>query len=312
LILPRIFAKEGNAQNLEVSFRRSPEKPRAFEADVQIGASFKLFVSRRGDGFSAQFTANNAREVELLMTRKADTTNGSFDGWQLFQAEAQYAESILRDALGDVDASIAAARRALEIKPDYAPAVLTMGSIEYQLGREAEGRRLFRSLLLLPDQCEDLWKVIDKAGSFLIQSKRYADAMELYDGAVARFPNRAVLYQGLGCCAGHEGLFGRAVAASQKALDLDPVSQDLANDLGWSLVEADRLEEAEEVLLRAAAMDPSDDLARENLRLCQAKLSVRKQVRREAIGLGGHNEVVTVQAADLVRPPGDGDAAPLR
>ena len=180
---------------------------------------------------------------------------------------------MLRDALGDVEASIAAARRAVEIKPDYAPAVLTMGSIEYQLGREAEGRRLFRSLLSLPDHSEDLWEVIDKAGNFLIQSKRYADAMELYEGAVARFPDRAVLYQGLGCCAGHEGLFDRAVVASQKALDLDPVRQDLTNDLGWSLFEAGRLEEAEEVLLKAVAMDPSDDLARENLRLCQAKLS---------------------------------------
>ena len=190
------------------------------------------------------------------MTRKADMTNESFDGWQLFQAEAQYAESILRDALGDVEASIAAARSALEIKPDYAPAVLTMGSIEYQRGREAEGRRLFRSLLSLPDQSEDLWEVIDKAGNFLIQSKRDADAMELYEGAVSRFPDRAVLYQGLGCCAGHEGLFDKAVAASQKALDLDPVRQDLTNDLGWSLFEAGRLEEAEEVLLRAVAMDP--------------------------------------------------------
>jgi protein O-GlcNAc transferase len=209
------------------------------------------------------------------MRRKANPTNESSDGWQLFEAEAQYAESILRDALGDVEASIAAARRAVEIKPDYAPAVLTMGSIEYQLGREAEGRRLFRSLLSLPDQTEDLWEVIDKAGDFLIQSKRYADALELYEGAVARFPDRAVLYQGLGCCAGHEGLFDKAVAASQKALDLHPVSQNLTNDLGWSLFEAGRLEEAEAVLLRAVAMDPSDGLARENLRLCQAELSKR-------------------------------------
>lgn len=207
------------------------------------------------------------------MTRQANTTNESFDGWQLFEAEAQYAESIFRNALGDVEASIAAARRAVEIKPDYAPAVLTMGSIEYQLGKEAEGRRLFRSLLLVPDQSKDLWEIVDKAGSFLIQSRRYADALELYEGAVARFPDRADLYQGLGCCAGHEGLFDRAVMAFQKALDLEPVRQDLTNDLGWSLFEAGRLEEAEEVLLKAVTMDPSDELARENARLCQAKLS---------------------------------------
>ena len=209
------------------------------------------------------------------MTRKANTTNESFDDWQLFEAEAQYADSIFRSALGDTEASIAAARRAVEIKPDYAPAVLTMGSIEYQLGREAEGKHLFRSLLSLPDQSEDFWEVIDKAGDFLIQNKRYADAMEFYEGAVARFPDLAVLHQGLACCAGHQGLFDKAVVASQKALDLDPSRQDLTNDLGWSLFEAGRIEEAEEVLLRAVAMDPTDDLARENLRLCQTGLSKR-------------------------------------
>ena len=64
------------------------------------------------------------------MAHKTKTTSESFDGWQLFEAEAQYAESIFRNALGDIEASIAAAQRALEIKPDYAPAVLTIGSNE--------------------------------------------------------------------------------------------------------------------------------------------------------------------------------------
>jgi tetratricopeptide (TPR) repeat protein len=121
------------------------------------------------------------------MKHKANTTNESLDGWQLLEAEAQYADSIFRNALGDVDASIAAARRAVEIKPDYAPAFLTLCSIEYQLGREAEGRLLFHSLLTLPDQTEDVWEVIDAAGDFLIQNQRYADAMELYEGAVQDF-----------------------------------------------------------------------------------------------------------------------------
>jgi tetratricopeptide (TPR) repeat protein len=73
--------------------------------------------------------------IEFFMARKTDNTSESFDGWQLFEAEAQYAESIFRNALGDIEASIAAAQRALEIKPDYAPAILTMGSIEYQRGK---------------------------------------------------------------------------------------------------------------------------------------------------------------------------------
>src|SRR5919106_2057069 len=136
--------------------------------------------------------------MEFLMARKRGMQKGSSDMWQLYQAEAQYAESIFRHALGDIEASIAAAEQALEIKPDYPPAVLTMGSIEYQRGRDEEGARLFRTLLSLQDESWDLWEVIDKAGAFLIQEKRYAEALELYEAAVCRFPDRAALYQGLG------------------------------------------------------------------------------------------------------------------
>lgn len=189
--------------------------------------------------------------------------------WRLFDAEAAYAESIFRQAIGDMEASIAAAERALEIKPDYPPAVLTMGSIEYQRGRPEEGARLFSTLLSLPDEAGDLWEVIDKAGNFLIQEERYEEGLELYQAAVVRFRERAVLYQGLGCCAGHQGLFEKAVEASRRALGLEPENQKLINDLGWSLFQAGRLKEAEEVLLKAVAMDPSDELGRENLRFCK-------------------------------------------
>lgn len=194
----------------------------------------------------------------------------SKEEWRLFDAETAYAESIFSQAIGDVEASIAAAERALEIKPDYPPAVLTMGSIEYQRGRPDKGAHLFSTLLSLPDEDKDLWEIIDKAGDFLIQEKRYEEGLALYQVAVERFSERAVLFQGIGCCAGHQGLFDKAIDASRKALELEPANQKLVNDLGWSLFQAEQLEEAEEVLLKAIAMDPSDELARENLRLCKS------------------------------------------
>lgn len=40
--------------------------------------------------------------------------------------------------------------------------------------------------------------------------------------------------------------------------------------------------------------------------------TVCRQVSRQAVGLGSHDEVVAVQAANLVGPPRDGDATPLR
>jgi Flp pilus assembly protein TadD len=165
----------------------------------------------------------------------------------------------------------------LELKPTYAPAILSMGSVEYQRGRRAEGRRLFRSLLSLPEDTPDLCEIIDEAGSFLIQIGAYADGLALLRAAIERFRAVAALQQGLACCAGHEGYHDEAVAASERALQLEPDNQKFVNDLGWSLLEAGRLEEAEKVLERAVSMDPSDELARENLRISKAKSEQRQK-----------------------------------
>ena len=209
------------------------------------------------------------------MTRRTKRDETSED-WKLFEAEAMYGQSVFRDALGDSEAAIAAAERALEIKPDYQPAILTMGSIDYQRGREAEGKRLFLSLLSLPDDSGELDEIIDKAGDFLIQTKRYADGLELYRRAIERFPDSAELYRGFSCCAGHEGLYDEALDASEKALALEPERQESMSDLGWCLFEAGRLEEAREALLKAVSMDPDDTLSRGNLRLCEEKLSKKR------------------------------------
>jgi Flp pilus assembly protein TadD len=63
---------------------------------------------------------------------------------------------------------------------------------------------------------------------------------------------------------------------------LDPRNPQFLSDLGWSLCQAGRLEEAEKVLSRAAAMDPSDRLARGNLRFCRARMSKLVRKKRDA------------------------------
>jgi Flp pilus assembly protein TadD len=104
------------------------------------------------------------------------------------------------------------------------------------------------------------------------------DALKLYRAAIEIFPGAAALYDGLSCCAGHEGDHDEAIAAAERALQLEPENQKFVNDLGWSLLAAGRLEEAGKMLERAVSMDPSDELARENLRFCRA--SSRKPRKR--------------------------------
>jgi len=69
------------------------------------------------------------------------------------------------------------------------------------------------------------------------------------------------------------------MSASQRALELEPGNQKLVNDLGWTLLQAGRLPQARELLERPVSMDPSDALAKENLRFCSQQAARRKTDR---------------------------------
>jgi Tfp pilus assembly protein PilF len=189
-----------------------------------------------------------------------------------FSAEAAYAESIFRSSLGDMNAAVHALEQSIALDPTYAPAILSLGSVQYQRGDRTEGQRLFHSLLSLPNEAGELQEILDRAGDFLIEMGDYEHGLVLYRAAVQQFPASAALHQGLGCCAGHRGLYDEAVRASERALELEPTKQAFVNDLGWALFEAERLWEAETMLERAVSMNGSDERARENLRMCRERI----------------------------------------
>ena len=198
----------------------------------------------------------------------------------LFAAEAAYAGSMVRQALGDTEGMIAELRVSHEATPTYAPAILALGSVEYQIGNAGEGFRLFDSLLDLPATTKDLHEIIDLAGDFLIQRGLYQDGLRLYRRAAARFPRVSAFHEGVGCCAGNMGELEEAVAAARRALDLVPGDAKLMSDLGFALVEVGQLEEAHMTLQRAVAEDPGNELAAGNLRHCLAAMHKRERSGR--------------------------------
>ena len=172
---------------------------------------------------------------------------------------------------------------ALEAMPTYAPAILSMGSVLYQLGRVAEGRRLFQSRLSLLKNTTDICQIIDEA-VFLTKVGALQDGMALYRAAVKRYPDVSALFEGLGYCAGQAGLHREAVSAHERALELEPDNQRLVNGLGWTLLQAGHILEARKTLERAVSMDPSDRLAQENLRFCE------RQAARTNLGADGNSQ----------------------
>jgi len=155
---------------------------------------------------------------------------------------------------------------ALAIDPLYAPAILTVGSIEYQLGRVDEAMKLFMTLPALPKDEEDLSIIIDKAGDFLIDQDDYENALALYYAAEKAYPNETLYPNGSGYCLAKLGHYEDAVEKHRRADALEPNNYKHLNDLGYSLLEAGKLDEAEEVLQKSISLAPPDyNFPRNNL-----------------------------------------------
>jgi len=156
---------------------------------------------------------------------------------------------------------------ALAIDPNYAPGLLTVGSVEYQLGRPEEAMALFHRLTTLPADVEDLAIIIDKAGDFLIDEDDLENALELYGAAWAAFPGESTYAVGMGYCLGGLGRHEESVEAHRRAVALEPDNYLHRNDLGYSLLEAGRLDEAEAEFKKSISLAPDDyELPKGNLR----------------------------------------------
>ncbi|MEO2016208.1 MAG: tetratricopeptide repeat protein [Fuerstiella sp.] len=154
----------------------------------------------------------------------------------------------------------------LAIDPKYAPAMLTVGSLEYQYGRVEEAMMLFLELTKLPTDTEDLPEIIDKAGDFLIEQGDHLNAGQLYAEAVRADPQVALYHAGLGYCAAAGERIEESITHNRRAVELKPNSYLHLNDLGYSLLQAGKYSEAEETLQRAVQeAPPGYDLAKANL-----------------------------------------------
>lgn len=146
----------------------------------------------------------------------------------------------------------------LAIDPLYAPAILTVGSIEYQIGRINEAMKLFLTLTQLPADEEDLSTIIDKAGDFLIDNDDFENALNLYTAAEKAFPNHTLYMSGSGYCLGKLGRYIDSVEKYKSAIVLEPNNYEYLNDLGYSLLEAEKFDEAEQYLKKSISLAPKD------------------------------------------------------
>jgi len=198
-------------------------------------------------------------------------------------ATGLFSEALQRVGRGDPpEPRLDAGVLALAIEPLFAPALLTVGSLEYQLDRVDAAMELFLRLAALPADGPELAEVIDQAGDFLLDRNDFGNALRLYETAVAHHAETAALWSGVGYCLGRLGRRTEAVGAARRAVALEPSSAVRLNDLGWALVEAQSYNEARTVLEQAVALAPADyDLPRANLMKLEECLEQKHGSRKD-------------------------------
>lgn len=198
--------------------------------------------------------------------RAADYTYHAGIAGELFSAAAREPE---RAPAG------ASAVAALAIDADFAPALLTVGSLEYQFHRHEEAMACFLHLTELPPVTEDIFVIIDKAGSFLLDVPDLSRALQLYTAADRAFPGQAVFISAIGYCAAKQGDTVTALARAREAAALAPHDAVMLADLGWALVEANESTEAVAVLRRAITLAPGETMAEANLKELERRMHGR-------------------------------------
>lgn len=119
-----------------------------------------------------------------------------------FEYHAASADHLFQNAIGQPEqpSAIPGEVLALAIDPAYAPAILTVGTHEYILGRTEEAKRLLLDLVNLPEDTEDLPIIIDKAARFLIERQDISMAAKLYSAACEKFPDEQTFEDGIAYC----------------------------------------------------------------------------------------------------------------
>lgn len=179
---------------------------------------------------------------------------------------------------GNLAASIAACRRALELQPDWAPAYVTMGNVQQASGQIEEAMRLYSEAIALnPDFAE----AYANLGSMLYKQGLLVEAIVNYEKAIGLKPDLAAAYWNLALALKQQGEFKAAVAYEQKALELNPhlAQVDFHLNLGEQLARIGKLDEAVAAWQRAIAFKPDLPEA-----YCQIGIVLRHQGKyKEAI-----------------------------
>ena len=147
---------------------------------------------------------------------------------QLEQAEECNNRGVALYYRGAMEASLAAFRRAAELRPDYAEAHNNLGLVLSKMGKEKEATEAFQEALRLDPAMAEAYNNL----GFLYHASGHLDrAVQMFGQAIQNDADSAVAYTNLG-----NSFYGmkqpeKAVEAWRRALELDPMNENARRGL---------------------------------------------------------------------------------
>lgn len=167
------------------------------------------------------------------------------------EAYNNFGSSLL--ALGRLAEAASTLESGLQLRPDYAIGLDTLGLVRSEQGRASEALEHFeRSLQIDPSAAP----TYVHRGQTLLKLQRYGDAQSAFEAALERQPDAPAALDGLGVARHKLGRPDAAIGLFRRALACNPRYENAACNLAKVLVEVGHLEEAMSWLERALEINP--------------------------------------------------------
>ena len=155
-------------------------------------------------------------------------------------------------------------------------------------------------------------EILHRQGVEAYGKRNYAEAVRLFEAALARHPQMAPWHSSLGAAHRAAGRLTDAIAAHRRAIELTPSYAPAHNNLGNALRDAGDLAGAESALREACRADPRYAEARLNLALLlkeKKQLREAEQLCREALELSPSLAKATTFLGNLLVEKGEFEPA---
>ena len=240
----------------------------------------------------------NIARLTLKEQKPFEALNAARDASQKFPDDVEgmgVLGACLR-ANGEADESLKTLNRAIELKPDYAEALINRGLLKLSQEKKAEALADLELAHRLKPHIKQIWDLVI---GLKMEAQEHSDAIVLLIKMIEIDPENEKRLATLALCYQHSKDFNAAIERYKKVLAINPDNVAAQTNLGLALKDQGKLDKAIEAFNKALAINPDNAEAYNNMGLTlkeQGKLEEAIASYNKALDIkpdyaGAHNNI---------------------